>query len=78
MLLPASALGLAAALASMHLPAKSYRVERTRRLSQPASEIESEMARLALQKTNSAGSMTESAGKPPGKKIVGILGRVRE
>ncbi|PQE13992.1 pectin protein [Rutstroemia sp. NJR-2017a BBW] len=49
----------------MHLPAKSYR-------------IESEMARLALQKTNSAGSMTESAGKPPGKKVVGILGRVRE
>ncbi|KAM3069129.1 hypothetical protein ACMFMG_010654 [Clarireedia jacksonii] len=74
----ASALGLAAALASMHLPAKSYRVERTRRLSQPATDMESEMTRLALKKTNSASSMTESAGKPPGKKIVGVMGRVKE
>ncbi|THV54127.1 hypothetical protein BGAL_0034g00480 [Botrytis galanthina] len=73
----ASALGLAAALASMHLPAKTYRVERTRRLSQPADQDQGEMARLALQKTNSAGSITEKAkgGFQPGKKV---LGRVKE
>ncbi|TGO44079.1 hypothetical protein BCON_0617g00010 [Botryotinia convoluta] len=73
----ASALGLAAALASMHLPAKTYRVERTRRLSQSADQDQGEMARLALQKTNSAGSITEKtkSGFQPGKKV---LGRVKE
>ncbi|KAI9645354.1 hypothetical protein NHQ30_006090 [Ciborinia camelliae] len=74
----ASALGLAAALASMHLPAKTYRVERTRRLSQPAADQEQgEMSRLALQKTSSTGSITEKTrgGFHPGKKV---LGRVKE
>ncbi|QSZ31029.1 hypothetical protein DSL72_000590 [Monilinia vaccinii-corymbosi] len=85
----ASALGLAAALTSMHLPTKSYRVERKRRLSQPqaADQDQGEMARLALQKTHSTGSITEKtkvwtgAGTgtrstfQPGKKV---LGRVRE
>ncbi|KAB8290476.1 hypothetical protein EYC80_010907 [Monilinia laxa] len=73
----ASALGLAAALTSMHLPAKTYRVERRRRLSQPADQEQSEMARLALQKTNSAGSITEKTKSSfqPGKKL---LGKVKE
>jgi hypothetical protein len=63
----------------MHLPAKTYRVERTRRLSQPAENAEGEMARLALQKTNSASSITDKAksGFQPGKKVMG-LGRVKE
>lgn len=66
----------------MHLPTKSYRVERARRLSQPASEQDQrEMARLALQKTNSAGSITEQTKAKsgsawmPGKKV---LGKVKE
>ncbi|ESZ97250.1 pectin [Sclerotinia borealis F-4128] len=75
----ASALGLAAAIASMHLPTKTYRVERKRRLSQPADQEQGDMARLALQKTNSAGSITEKvttkSGFQPGKKV---LGKVKE
>lgn len=74
-IVPATALGLAAAAVSLHLPTNAYKQERKRRLSEPqsAGSMQASKAReMVLERMNSRADeklMEKPLGMPPGRRL---------